>query len=161
MPADTMPTMYFKYRGTFDQKKLMQGIQQWYIDNNYKFHAAKYKIKASEAEYEANGEHEITEFVKFWVGIHMWIRDLVDVEVIQEGEKKKMQEGYINLDINGKMEYDYTGRFGGSKFMQWLYNFYHKYVIRQTIKDVWEDDVILKMQELEARVKDLIGVEVS
>lgn len=161
MPTEMQPTMFFKYRGTFDQKKLMQGIQQWFVDNGYKFHAAKYKIKASEAEYEANGEREITEFVKYWISIHMWIRDLFDVEVIQDGEKKKMQEGYIQLDISGKLEFDYTERFGGSKFTQWLYNFYHKYVIRQTIKDVWEDDIILKMQELESHIKDLIGVEVS
>jgi hypothetical protein len=80
---------------------------------------------------------------------------------VQDGEKKKLQEGYIQLDVSGRIEFDWSKRFGGSKFAQWLQDFYLKYVLRQTIKDVYEDDLILKQQELISKIKELLGTEVS
>ncbi len=158
---DVMPTMYLKHRGMFDHQKLVHGIQDWFVDNGYKFHAPKYKVKASEAEYDIECEREISEYVMYKIGIHMWIYDLKDVDVVQDGEKKKMNEGYLNLDVTGRIEFDWSKRFGGSKFMQWLQDIYHKYVLKQTISDVYEDDLILKMQELVATIKGLLGIEVS
>lgn len=156
-----MPTIFLKHRGLFNHAELVKGIQQWFVDNNYKFHAPKYKLKASEAEYEIESERDITEYVKFRIMVHIWAHDIVDVEVVRDGERKKMQEGYIRMEITGEGELDYAKRFGGSKFMQWLQDFYHKYVIKQTIEQVWEDDLFLKLNELTARIKSLLGIEVS
>lgn len=159
--TDNMPIIYVKHRGLFNHAALVKGIQQWFVENNYKFHAPKYKIKASEAEYEIESERDVTEYVRFKISTHIWARDIVDVEVVKDGEKKKMQEGYIQMDVTGELEYDYDTRFGGNKFMQWLQDFYHQYIIKETIADVWEDDLILKMNQLVAAVKKLLGTEVS
>jgi hypothetical protein len=158
---DIMPVMYFKHRGIFDHSKLIKGIQDWFVENNYEFHAPKYKVKADEAEYDIECERKITEYVMYKIGLHMWIRDLKDIDVVQDGEKKKMNEGYIQLDVSGKIVFDWSKRFGGTKFVQWLHDIYQKYVIRQTVKDVYEDDLILKQQELISRIKALLGTEVS
>lgn len=161
MDAVRLPTMFLKHRGLFNHGKFVKDIQHWYISNGYKFHAPKYKLKASEAEYEIRGEREVTEYVRFGIYLHIWIRDLVDVEVVKDGEKVKMQEGYIQLDLIGDYELDYQERFGGNKFLQWLQDFYHNYVIRQTISDVWEDDLFLKMSQLMGTMKSSLGIEVT
>ncbi len=160
-PSDKSPTLYLKHKGTFNHKELMQAIQKWFVDNRYKFHAPKYKVKADEAEYEIKGERDITEYVRYVIEIHMWIRDLRDVEVIQDGEKKKMNEGYIQLELGGELQFDWAKRFKGNKFVQWLHDIYQKYIIRQTIKDVWEDDILLKQTELLDVIKGELGIEVS
>jgi hypothetical protein len=159
--TDEAPTLYLKHKGTFNHKLLVRTIQDWFTDNRYKFHASKYKLKADEAEYEAKGEREITEYVRYVITIHIWIRDLKEVEVIKDGEKKKMDEGYIQLELGGLLEFDWAKRFKGNKFVQWMHDIYQKYIIRQTIKDVWEDDLLLKQTELLAVIKNVLGVEVS
>ncbi len=159
--VERLPPMYLKHRGLFNHSKFIKAIQDWYIGNGYKFHAPKFKLKASEAEYEMRGEREVNEYVKFGIYVHIWIRDLVDVEVVKDGEKVKMQDGYIQLDLVGDYELDYQKRFGGSRFMQWLQDFYHKYVIRQTINDVWEDDLFFKLTQLMGTMKQSLGIEVG
>jgi hypothetical protein len=159
--TDQMPTLFLKHRGTFELAKLVRTIQQWFTDNNYKFHAPKYKYKANEAELELYGEREITEYAQFRILLHLWARELTDVEVVQDGEKKKMQHAFVNLYMNGEIRFDYTKRFGGNKFFQWLQDFYHEYVIMRTITDVWEDDLLLKMNQLMAAIKDAFKMEVS
>ncbi|MEM4253781.1 MAG: hypothetical protein QXR48_00115 [Candidatus Woesearchaeota archaeon] len=158
---DVSPTLYLKHRGVFSKKELMDAIQKWFTDNRYKFHAPKYKLKADEAEYEIKAEREITEYVRYVIEPHIWIRDLKEVEVIRDGEKKKMDEGSIQLELGAYLEFDWAKRFKGNKFVQWLHDIYQKYIIRQTIKDVWEDDLLLKQTELLAVIKGVLGVEVS
>ena len=161
MARDTrgMPILYIKHRGMFNHSQLVKGIQKWFEDNNYVFHAGKFKLKPNEAEYEISGELKVNEYVQYTIEVHMWIRDMSEVEVVEDGEKKKMQEGMINAETTGKYTLDYNARFGGSKFMQWLQDFYHKYVIRQTIDDVGDDDMFLKVVMLNAHIKGLLGIE--
>ena len=158
--TEGMPIIYLKHRGLFNHAELVKGMQQWFVENNYKFHAPKYKLKANEAEYELEAERDVTEYVRFKMSIHMWARDVVDVEVVKDGEKRKMQEGYIQMDITGELEMDYDARFGGNKAMQWLQDFYHNYIIKQTIADVWEDDLFLKINQLTSTIKHILGTEV-
>ena len=157
----SLPTLYLKHRGLFNHSAFVQAIQQWYIDNGYKYTPGKFKLKANEAEYEAEGERDIHEYVKFKVGIHVWIRDIADVDVVKDGEKKKMQDGYLQIEVMGEINMDPNKRFAGSKFLQRLQDFYHKYVIKQTINDVWEDDLFLKMNELMGTIKNVLGTEAS
>ncbi|MEM4239608.1 MAG: hypothetical protein QXM31_00405 [Candidatus Woesearchaeota archaeon] len=161
MEKDPSPTLYLKHKGVFSKKEMMDVIHNWFTDNRYKFHASKYKIKADEAEYEIKGEREVTEYVRYVIELHIWVRDLKEIEVIKDGEKKKMDEGNIQLELGAYLEFDYSKRFKGNKFIQWLHDIYQKYIIRQTIKDVWEDDLLLKQTELLAAIKEVLGVEVS
>ena len=93
------PTLYLKFRGVFDHAKLARVIQDWLDENAYEYHAKKYKLKADAAEYDAYGTREISEYATFTVGVHLWARDMKDVEIIKDGEKIKMQEGHINFEI--------------------------------------------------------------
>ncbi len=156
----TSPTLYLKFRGVFDHAKLAKVIQDWIDDNTYEYHAKKYKLKVDAAEYDAFGKREISEYATFTVGVHLWARGMKDVEIIKDGEKVKMQEGYINFEIYASIEYDPEGRFQGNKFFQWLQDFYHHYVIKQVRTDVWEDDILLKQQQLLAHIKNFLGVEI-
>lgn len=154
-----MPVLYVKHRGLFSMRELVQAIQKWFVDNNYKFRPSAYKAKADELECEMEGEREITEYLRFKILLHFWARDLKDVEVVQEGEKKKLQEAYINLEITGQIWFDWTKRFKKNKFLVWLEDFYQKYIIRQELGDVYEDDILLKMSKLSDVVKGALGIE--
>ncbi len=156
-----MPVTYLKHRGLFSHPQLVKGIQKWFHDQNYTFSAGKYKLKPNEAEYEASGDRKVNEYVKFEVNVHVWIRDMSEVEVVQDGEKRKMNEGQINIEVTGNYTLDYSERFGGNAFLQWLQDFYHDYIIRQTIEQVWEDDLYMKIVQLTNTIKGLLGIEAS
>lgn len=157
----TSPTLYLKHRGLVDEQKLVNTFQEWFNDNKYRTHFPKYKVKAAESEYMMTGERDITEYCKFWIRIHIWMRGMQDVEVVKDGEKVKMKDCYMQLEIEGWFLVDYNKRFKGNKFLQWLQDFYQNYVIKQVWSDVWEDDLLLKQQQLLADLKEVIGTEVS
>ncbi len=157
--TERMPVTYVKHRGVFSHQQLVKGIQHWFGENKYTFHAGKYKVKPNEAEYEVTGERKVNEYVKFELSVRIWIRDMSEVEVVQDGEKRKMNEGAVQVEVTGSYDLDYAERFGGSKFMQWLQDFYHKYVIRQTIEEVWEDDLYVKIVQLSNTIKEALGME--
>jgi hypothetical protein len=159
--TEQMPTLYLKHRGMFSHSGFVRAIQNWFTENSYRFHPNKYKLKSNEAEYEAYGERDIHEYVKFKISIHIWIRDMSEVEVVKDGEKIKMQEGSINLEMDGVITYDPNERFGSSKFMGWLRDFYRTYIVRQTMAEVWEDDLFLKMNELMGTIKNELGIEAA
>lgn len=157
----TNPTLYLKFRGVFDHNMLAKGIQDWFDDNAFEIHLPKYKLKADEAEYQIRGEKEVTEYCQFKVEAHFWCEDLKEIEIVKDGEKTKTYEGAVRIEISGDYILDYEGRFKGNKFLQWLQDWYHKYVIKQQLSDVYEDDLLLKQQQLLAFIKGILGAELA
>jgi len=74
--------------------------------------------------------------------------------LIKDGKKIKADSGRIAIDIDGELTLDYQGRFGGSKAMQTLQDFYHRYIIRQDIGDYWEDEIVIRMVNLGKLIRE-------
>ena len=155
----TNPTLYLKFKGVFDHSMLAKEIQNWFDDNAFEIHLPKYKLKATEAEYRITGKREVTEYCQFNMEAHLWCDNLKEIEIVKDGEKIKTYEGAVRIEISGVYILDYEERFKGNKFLQWLQDWYHKYVIKQQITDVYEDDLLLKQQRLLAFIKGLLGTE--
>ena len=65
-----------------------------------------------------------------------------------------MSEIYLGIDLGGTLHLDYRKRFGGNKLVQALQDIYHKYIIRTTIEDVWEDELIIQIIELGKLIRE-------
>lgn len=152
MVSHGMPTTYIKHKGFLDVSKLIQSVRGWFISNRYDFHFSKEKYAgpatSAEQELELFGEREMTEYVKFKITLLMRIWDLKEVEVVKDGEKIKATTGRIAIELGGELILDYRKRFGGNKFLQGLQDFYHKYIIKATIEEVWEEGWFLHVVDL-------------
>jgi hypothetical protein len=158
-------TDFVKHRGIFSFSELLQGIRKWYVDDDYEFHIIAHKFKipsplGAEHEIEIHGEKKVTDYVRYHIDIFMKFYDVRDVELIKDGQKLKMNDGKLLIEIKCDLEFDWQQRFGGSKFLQALHDFYRNYIIKYKIKDYWEDILLLKMGELKRVIKEKIGLEV-
>ncbi len=158
-----MPAMNVKFRGIFNFSEVMQSIKNWFKSYDYEFaeptHKWKVPSEGVEAEIKMSGDRKMNEYVKYYINVSIRTWDMKDVEVIKDGQKTKLQEGKISIDIDGKLELDWQNRFSGNKFLQNLQDFYHKFIIKQDIGDRWEDDLLIKVMDLTKIIRTKIGHE--
>ncbi len=158
MTTINTPQINIKYKGIFDMADILQGIKSYFESDYFKVHYPKHKIKQPaggwEHEITIYGERKMNEYVKFTIKLFIRLYDIKDIEIVKEGKKIKTNNGRITVDISGVIDLDFENRFGGSKFLQALQDFYHKYIIKQDIGDVWEDDIMLKMVNLGKLIRE-------
>jgi hypothetical protein len=158
MPA--FPTVYIKHKGLFDQQKLIQRLQGWYGEYKYDFQMPKYKAKPDEFEVEAEGSRKINEYVKFTLKVVVKAWEVKEVEVVKDGETRKMNQGRLAIEVNPEYELDYGKRFGGNKFLQALQDFYHNYIMKRTIEEVWEGELWMHQNAMIRAIREVLGQEV-
>ena len=129
-----LPVIYIKQKGVFDLSEILQGIKKFFEDDSFKVHFPKHKYKVpspkgGEHELRIYGERKMNEYIKFTINLFIRVFDWKEIEVVKDCKKIKTNYGRLAIDISGVLELDYENRFGGSKFMQGLQDFYHKYII--------------------------------
>ena len=158
-----MPTRSVKFRGTFSYSDLLQAVRGWFGDNYYRFDEPTHKWKSGgegvEAEIKMKGARKMNEYVKYHVEVWVRIWDMKEVEVIKDGQKMVLNDGKVAIETTGKVEFDWANRFQGSKFLQNLQDFFHKFIIRQDISDKWEDGLFKTLIEFTKMIKEKIGYE--
>jgi hypothetical protein len=153
------PVIYIKHKGNFSLSKLLQDIKSWFDNNHYEFHAPKHKHKAESEDIKFFGERKITGYIKFYLTVEIRVWELREVEVIKDGEKVKTNHGRVAIDFIPSYKLDYDDRFGGSKWMQAIQDFYHKYIIKRKIEDYWEDELFLQAGNLIRVIKNALEYE--
>lgn len=160
MPTFSLtPKTSIKHKGLFDRSKLIKTIQDWFGKHKYDFHAPKYKYRPDEIELEFKGERKINPYVRFRMLVVVKGFEIKNVEVVKDGEKKKMQQGRLNVEISPEYDLDYKKRFGGNKFLQALQDFFHKYIIKRTIEEVWEDQLFMHQTSMIREIREVLGHE--
>jgi len=149
-----MPTIHIKNKGIFNLSDLIQGIKNFFESDSFKVHFPKHKAKKDEHELKLYGERKMSEYVKFKITVWIRVLDWKEVEVIKDGKKMKADSGRIAVDIDGDLTLDYQGRFSGSKFLQALQDFYHRFIIKQDIGDYWEDELMIRMVNLGKLIRE-------
>jgi len=161
---NALPKTSIKHRGLFSLSGLLQDVRKWFELNDYEFHEPKHKYKVptpagAEMEIIMRGERKINEYLKYYVHIYFHIWEIKDVEMIRQGIKTKANDAKVLVEVFGEYELDWQGRFGGNKFLQELQSFYHKYVIKRTIQDWWEDNLFFKINALTKTIKNSLAFE--
>ncbi len=154
-----LPPRVLKFKGLFEFSELIKSIRNWY--ENGKFHLVEknYKWKPGELEVEMEGDTKYNEYFKY--KIKVWIRswDIKDVDVVKNGEKLKLQEGRLAIEVTGDYELDWQKRFEGSAFLKAVRELYHKYIIKRVIDDWYEDISTGKLFSLASMIKEKLEFE--
>lgn len=157
-------TFRIKHRGIFDMNGLFKTMRKWLFDQGYEMHEKSYKHKVpvptgAEQEFEWWAWKRVNNYVKFHFEIFIRIYDLKQVEVIREGKKKTLTQGSLLMELAPSIEIDYQNRFGGSKLMQSLHDFYVKYVMNYPIDLKWGDEIYYRMLKLQTVIKEYLNFE--
>ena len=156
--------MRIKHRGIFDMGGLFRTMRSWMIDQGYEFHetTAKHRVPSpagATEEFVWSGWRRVNGYVVFRIRFWMRAYEVKDVEVVRGGKKKHLTQGAIWIEITPSVELDYQNRFGGSRFLQKVQDFYHHHVIKHNIQDIWEDEVYYRAYKLHRIIKEYLDFE--
>ncbi len=153
-----------KFEGLFDWDELYKMMHDWLTTRKYIFQEIHYKHAGeagigAESEVRFEGSKKETAYIKFVINIDVHIWGLQEVEVIKDGQKKKMSKGRIRIEVWGQIVYDYQGKFDTSKFLQRVRSFYHRYVAIDEHAVLYEDKLYYYVYKLHADLKSFLGME--
>jgi len=150
------------YVGIFDFNKLVKTIATWFAEMGYEFHEDVYKTKVpspdgSEPEFTFSGWIKINEYVQYWIRLKGHIWELKEIEVMVDGEKKKMARGKVQLILWSEIWLDYNGKFTSPVAVK-IQNFLHKHVWYKQITGGWEDECYYRMYKLHLEIKKCLNM---
>ena len=157
-------TLRIKHKGVFYLQGLFRTIRKWFMDRSYEFHESDIKHKVPspagyEEEYKMHGIKEVNAYIQFRIDVGFIIYDVREVEVIRDGKKHKLTHAALNMELFGTITYDYSNRFGGSKFLQNLEDFYLKNIIRKAKDLRWDDELYYRVYKLQQAIKEYLDFE--
>lgn len=151
-----------RFRGVYDWEGLIRLIRGWFEAREYEFFERRYKhkSKAEGAELEINFEaqRDINDYAREVIKIYFHIWNAEEVEVVRDDKKKKMWEARMLIDFSAYVELDYDEHWEHSRFLRHLRTFYHAFIIKQEIDNVWTDRLWYKVNNLQQECKRFLGM---
>jgi hypothetical protein len=159
-PEEFNPSIY--YAGVFDYDKLIKTFAQWYNEEGYEFREMIYKHKVpspsgSEQELKVEGWKKITEYVQYWIYVRIKIWELKELDVVIDGEKKKMARGKLQITFSSSTWLDYNNKFNTEMAVR-IQDFLHKYVWHKQITGGWTDECYYYMYKLHRVIKETLNM---
>ncbi|MBR9682997.1 hypothetical protein GOV03_00465 [Candidatus Woesearchaeota archaeon] len=158
-----LPKAYIQYTGLFDFDGFYAAMIKWLKEREYEWHekGQKHKVptpKGAELEWNWEGRKEVTDYIKYVLGIkaHLW--DITEVKVDQGRRKKKLMNGRIQLVMSGQVITDWQKKWGKNKFTKFLGRLYEK-MIRREIEAVYIDTLYYRMWDLHAVIKKYFDMQ--
>ncbi len=155
------PVTYIRHKGYYNWADLLKKTRGWFKEEFYNFEETKHKHEPNKQEVEMTAFRKLNEYVRYIFEVKIRTENVATVELVKDGQTIKTQEGMIWIEIKAKMELDWQKRFGGSEFLQSLQDFYHKYIIKQRIEQVWMSHLERKFGQLANYIKELLQQEAT
>lgn len=156
---DDLATIH--YRGKFDLDGLYKMQYKWFKDHNFDFYESLHKSKKPELELTWDAERKISGYIKQYVSLQYHFWGLHDIEVVEDGVKKKMNEGRFTLHffLNVKTDYEESWEEEKSKLRKRLKHFYENYIIKKEILVNQVQALTDEVRELQDKTKEFLGME--
>lgn len=153
-----------RYRGIFELEGLLKKIRGWLEDDGFEFQETAYKFKTpspagSELELDCGGKKKISEYTEYKISFYFHIWDMKKMEIIKDGKKKNVVQARMLIEMSGTAVIDYQKRFGGSKFLQGLGDWFTKFIVGKEIDNIIEDKLYYIMYKLHRVVKEYLDME--
>jgi len=153
-----------KINGIFDFDGLYRVMHDWFGEMKYYFEEILYKHKVpspsgAEEHIKWTGWRKVTEYIKFNIYIYIILRDMKEIEVIKNGQKKRLTKARMTMEFSGNVEVDYTNRFQNSPFFRNLFHFFNDYVMKKRIDTLYTDQLWYRIIKLYTVAKEYLEFE--
>lgn len=130
-----------EYTGIFSFSGLYSFVHSWLkdqedfsvIENKY---SEKVNGNAREISIEWGASKRMGDYFKVDIGVDFSVKDLTEVEVEIDGQKKRTNKGKVSIGLKGVLTKDYSSKWEDKPFNKFLREVYDKYVIPQRIDNM-------------------------
>lgn len=152
-----------KYKGVFNYKDFYKFCYDWLTEETeLDIAETKYSEKISgntkEVDIEWKGTNKINDYFRFDVKVTFKILGLEEVEVMQDGEKRKTNKGQPGISVKGTLVRDYKGKYETNATKRFMRAIYEKWIIPSRIEQL-EDKLISDCDEFLSQVKAYLDLE--
>jgi hypothetical protein len=160
---DKIYSSKIKYGGIVNFADFYRFAYDWMVEEmGLKVVEDKYIEKLSgdskNIDIEWTGTRKVTDYFKFEVKVMYRIIGLKKVEVVQNNQKVKTNEGSVEVKCSGTLIRDYQGKFERSAFQKFLRAIYEKWIITARVGD-YEDKLADDCDEFLAQLKAYMDLE--
>jgi len=129
-----------EHSGLFDFGGFYSFAHSWFKEEKYGVDEVKYSEKAEGDKRSIDIQWRVTrtlsDYFKIEHKVVFEIKDLVEVEVEIDGNKKKMNKGRVKVEITGALVKDPDSKWDKSPFSRFMRDVYNKYVIPSRVNDM-------------------------
>lgn len=154
-----------RYNGVFDFNGLYRMMYNWFFKQRYEFHEDLYKEKidtiGNELELKWRAEKKITPFIKYIINVEFHLWNMMEVDVIKNGQKVKMVKTRMQIIMKASTVADYSQRFKESNLTKKLYHILRTKVIDKEMMLVYMDRLTYIVYEFHAEIKKFLGTDTS
>ncbi|HLD54784.1 MAG TPA: hypothetical protein VJB35_00845 [Candidatus Nanoarchaeia archaeon] len=161
--SDTIFSSKVKYNGLFDFKDFYRFAYSWLSEEmglgvSEGKYVEKLKGDSKDIEIEWNGTRKVTDYFKFEVNAKIIVMGMTTVEINKDGKKAKMNNGSIEISVQGNLIRDYQGKFEMTAFQKFLRSIYEKWVIPSRISQ-YSGKLIGSCDEFLGQIKAYLDLE--
>jgi hypothetical protein len=158
------PRAIIRYSGLFDFDGFYSAIIDWAKNYGYMWHEIDYKHKVpspagAEQEWKWRLMKDVNDYINYDIMFTIHAYDLLDVEVEVDGKKKNLTKGRLYIWIDGKVTWDWQGKFGGTKLNKWLGSFYEKRMNPEISEYV--DGLYYRMLNMQTMIKKYFQMQTT
>lgn len=157
MPKFPLPEFTINYKGDVPWKAFLAFLYDWFAHRQFRYYERKHKVRPDERELTIEVERKITGYIRYWMRLEI---RFIDVKEVAVSHDKEILNGHFSMDIIGEWEADWQRMWGGSKFLQHLDFFFRKFIIHQDLEHVYEDNLLIMVNNLKRDVQVFLGMEV-
>lgn len=122
-----------EYSGLFDFPELYKFLHSLFKEEGYGVNEDKYEEKVAgqkrDIAVEWKATKDISDYFKEEYKVKIEIKEMTEVEVEIDSQKKKMHRGKLTLEISGNLIKDKDNKWETSAFNRFIRDVYNKYVI--------------------------------
>ncbi|MFH1500368.1 MAG: hypothetical protein ABIE22_00280 [archaeon] len=159
---DNVMTSKLKCSTIFDYKETYKFIYNMLVDMEYFIVEKRYDEKimpeGKEVEIEWEAKRKISDYFRFILKLKWRVVKLVEVEVEENGKRKKMNKADLEIKISATIEKDYEHRWQNNPFTKFMRGLYDKFIIRGRI-EMYEDKIFSEAEEVIAQAKAFLSLE--
>ncbi|MBD3204487.1 hypothetical protein GF327_09425 [Candidatus Woesearchaeota archaeon] len=150
-----------KYKGVFDFDGLYKFVRKWLTDRDWDFFEIEAKEKPPWIIYKWMAFKKITFYAALQIKINFRVWEPKEVIILKDGQKKKMMDARLKIDLSGAQITDYDGDFEKSAFLKKVETFLNAYVLYHENLLKYFDYLDYYMHGLMTEIKDYLGMETA
>ena len=149
------------YEGIMNIMDVYKLIDDWLQGNNYDklelFTTEYVKPEGKYIELVLEPDKKVSDYVKNIIKVRLVAKNVKDVDVEEEGKKRKMQEGTLSIVFTGLLETDYEGRWEQKATIFFLRVLVDKYIYK-FYTDRFENALAKDVKDLANQVKSFLNL---
>jgi len=161
--TEELPPNYILFKGIMDFDAFYNMLVKWFKQRRFEFHETLYKSKPPKMDLHWVATREKTAYVKEEIDIYFRAYEVEEVEVIKNGEKKKMLKLEVTMTITPEVQFAYDSIFGEKRWnTEWqrrLLDFFNKFVLKKEIDLVYTDVLYYEAYKLHADIRKYLKME--